>query len=125
MSVLAFVAGALDVMSGVILLFESGNPDVEGSVGGAGGLLAAAIGSIVLGAIVIILSFGLWRGNAVVRMIVTVLQVFSLIGSLFLAVAYLGGAVGEWLSLAVSFVVLILLWTRSSSVFFGQPVVPR
>jgi hypothetical protein len=54
-------------------------------------------------------------------MIVTVLQVLSIIGSLFFAVAYIGDAtvVGEWLGLVVSVALLILLWTPKASRFFN------
>ena len=51
-------------------------------------------------------------------MIVTVLQALSLIQSLFLAVANLGNPVGEWASVLVSAIVLILLWTRPASAYF-------
>ena len=119
-AVLAGIAGALDVISGVILLFEANNDDVAARFGGTGGLMSAAIGSIIVGAIVLVLSVGLWRGNQAARMIVTVLQVLSLIGSLFLAVAYLGNPVGEWIGVAVSAALLILLWTRSASAYFQR-----
>lgn len=73
-----------------------------------------------------ILSFGLWLGRWISRLIVTVLQVLSLVGSLFMAVAYLGNPVGEWASVVVSAIVLILLWTRPASAWFrGSEVAAR
>ncbi|GAA4049292.1 hypothetical protein [Agromyces indicus] len=116
--VLAFIAGLIDLVSGVILFFLLPNEEVVAGFGGSGGLIAAAIGSIIVGLITAGLAGGLLRGSSVARMIVTVLQVLSLIGSLFMAVAYLGIPVGEWLGLAVSAVVLILLWTPKASAFF-------
>ena len=67
-----------------------------------------------------LLQCGLLRGSVPARLIVTVLQVLSILGSLFLAVAYIGDAsvIGEWLGLAVSVVLLILLWTPKASRFF-------
>ena len=125
-SVLAFLSGVVDIISGILLIFEANNPDVNAAFGGSGGVLAASIGSMVLGAVVVVLSFGLWLGRWVARMIVTVLQVLSLIQSLFLAVANLGNPVGEWASVLVSFIVLILLWTRQSSAYFsGSEVAAR
>ena len=81
-------------------------------------MLWAAIGSILLGVVVLALCFGIWLGRWVARMIVTVLQALSLIQSLFLAVANLGNPVGEWASVLVSAIVLILLWTRPASAYF-------
>lgn len=115
-SVLAFISGFIDIIVGILSIFD---PDVNAAFGGSGGLFASSIGSMVLGAIVLILSFGLWLGRGWARMIVTVVQALSLIHSLFLAVAYMGIPVGEWASVLVSAVVLILLWTKPASAFFN------
>ena len=111
---LAFIAGAIDMISGVLLFFRLPNEEVVASFGGSGGLIAAAIGSIVVGLITAVL------GSNPARLIVTVLQVLSILGSLFMAVAYIGdpSVIGEWLGLAVSVVLLILLWTPKASRFF-------
>lgn len=119
-AIVAFISGVIDIITGILLLFEGNDPDVSAALGGSGGALANSIGSMVVGTIVVILAFGLWLGNWVSRMIVTVLQALSLIHSLFLAVAYLGNPVGEWASVFVSAIVLILLWTRPSSAFFNS-----
>lgn len=119
-AILAMIAGALDIVSGTILLFQAGVTSVVDGLGGTGTLYVAAIGSIVLGLVVIVLATGLLRGNAVARLVITVVEVLSIIGSLFLAFAYLGAAVGEWLGIVVSLVVVLLLWTHRASVFFGS-----
>ncbi|MFD4422861.1 hypothetical protein ACFWN7_15350 [Agromyces sp. NPDC058484] len=125
-SILAFISGVIDIITGILLIFEANNPEVNASFGGSGGVLAASIGSMILGAIVVVLAYGLWLGREVARMIVTVLQALSLIQSLFLAVAYLGNPVGEWASVVVSAIILILLWTRPASAFFrGGEVTAR
>jgi hypothetical protein len=120
--VLAYIAGLLDMVSGVILFFLLPNEDVVDSFGGSGPLIAAAIGSIVIGLIVVVVAGGLLRGSQTSRLIVTVLQVFSLIGSLFLAVAWreTATATDEWIGIAVSALVLILLWTPKASAFFTK-----
>jgi hypothetical protein len=120
--VLAYIAGLLDMVSGVILFFLLPNEDVVDSFGGSGPLITAAIGSIVVGLIVVVVAGGLLRGSQTSRLIVTVLQVFSLIGSLFLAVAWreTATATDEWIGIAVSALVLILLWTPKASAFFTK-----
>jgi hypothetical protein len=118
---LAFLAGAIDMISGVLLFFRLPNEEIVANFGGSGGLIAAAIGSIVVGLVTVVLAGGLLRGSWVARMVITVLQVLSIIGSLFLAVAYIGDptVVGEWLGLVVSVALLILLWTPKASRFFN------
>jgi hypothetical protein len=124
--VLAFIAGALDMISGVILFLLLPNEEIVANFGGSGGLIAAAIGSIVVGLITAVLGGGLLRGSNPARLIVTVLQVLSILGSLFMAVAYIGDptVVGEWLGVAVSATLLILLWTPKASRFFDPSVAP-
>ena len=119
-AIVAFVSGVIDIITGILLLFEGNDPDVSAALGGSGGALANSIGSMLVGTIVVILAFGLWLGNWVSRMIVTVLQALSLIHSLFLAVAWLGNPVGEWANVALSAIVLILLWTRPASAYFNS-----
>ncbi|WP_400996456.1 hypothetical protein [Agromyces sp. GXQ0307] len=118
--VLAFIAGAIDMVSGVVLFFLLAVPEVVDGFGGTGPLITAAIASIIVGLITAVLAGGLLRGSQPARLIVTVLQVISIIGSLFLAVAYLGIPVGEWIGLAVSALVVILLWTPKASAFFTR-----
>ena len=117
-AVLAGLSGVVDVITGILLMFEGGNPEIAEAFGGPNGVLAASIGSILLGVIVLSLSFGIWLGRWVARMIVTVLEALSLIQSLFLAVANLGNPVGEWASVFFSALVMILLWTRPASAYF-------
>jgi hypothetical protein len=118
-AVVAFLSGVIDIITGILALFGGNDPEASAALGGSGGVLASSIGSMLIGTIVVILAFGLWLGRWVARMIVTVLQALSLIHSLFLAVANLGNPVGEWASVFVSALVLILLWTRPSSAYFN------
>lgn len=119
-AVLVLLAGALDIISAVILMLQPDDTVAETAFGGPTGATSTAIGSIVVGAILVILALGLWRGSWVARIIVTVLEALSLIGSLFLAVAYIGIPVGEWLGVAASAIILILLWTHQASAFFNK-----
>jgi hypothetical protein len=50
----------------------------------------------------------------------TRVQLLSIVGSLFVAVAYreTSTAVAEWVGIAISALVLILLWTPKASAFF-------
>ncbi len=51
-------------------------------------------------------------------MIVTVFEVLSIAASIFFAIAYPAGAIAEYFGIAVSVVVLFLLWSGRASAFF-------
>jgi len=114
-AVLVFVAGAIDIISGAILLVQPNAPEIEATFGGPEGVRGVAIGAIL-----VVLAYGVFRGNWIARMIVTVFEALSLISSLFLAVAYLGTAVGEWIGVVISALILILLWSRVAAPYFRR-----
>ena len=68
--------------------------------------------------VVIVVAIGLLRGNNASRIVITIFQILSIIASVFFAIAYPAGAIGEYFSIAVAAIVLILLWTGRASVFF-------
>ncbi|WP_127794377.1 hypothetical protein [Agromyces sp. LHK192] len=119
-AVIAWIAGAIDMITGVLLFFLLPNESVVTEYGGTGQLMGAAIGSIIVGLITVVVAGGLLKGNSAARMIVTVLQVLSILGSLFLAVAYRESPTAwtEWVGILVSIVVLLLLWSKKASAFF-------
>ena len=55
-AVLAGLSGVVDVITGILLMFEGGNPEVAAALGGSNGVLCAAIGSILLGVVVLALA---------------------------------------------------------------------
>ena len=117
-AVLTWISGLLDIFGGTILLFQTSVASTVEQFGGASALIASAIVSILIGAIVIIVATMLLRGNSIARMIVTVFQVLSIAASIFFAIAYPAGAIGEYFGIAVSVVVLFLLWSGRASAFF-------
>jgi hypothetical protein len=121
-AIIAWISGALDLIAGIIMLFLLPVQDVVDSFGGGGPLVAAAIGSIIVGLITVIVAGGLLNGSPGARLVVTVLQILSIIGSLFLAVAYRESptAITEWIGILVALVVLILLWSRRATAFFSS-----
>ncbi|QEO15024.1 hypothetical protein FLP10_11810 [Agromyces intestinalis] len=120
-AVLAWISGALDLISGILLLFLLPVQAVVDQFQGTGGLLTAAIASIIVGLIVVLVAGGLLNGNSAARLIVTVVEVLSIIGGLFLVFAYYGNrpeVIWEWLGIFFSLIVLLLLWSRKASEFF-------
>lgn len=121
-AIIAWISGALDLIAGIIMLFLLPITSVVEDYGGPAALIGSAIGSIIVGLIVVIVAGGLLNGSPGARLVVTVLQILSIIGSLFLAVAYRESptAITEWIGIVVALVVLLLLWSRKATAFFGS-----
>lgn len=115
---LAIIAGIIDVIAGVMLLVVQAEPEVVERMGGPGLLVTAAITSILLGAVMIVIAFGLLRGNATARVAATVLQVFSLVESLWLGLVNPALLPSEILSALIALALLFLLWSGEASRYF-------
>jgi hypothetical protein len=119
-AVLTWISGALDVLGGTILLFQTSVAATVDRFGGASQLIASAIFSILIGVVVIAIAGGLLRGSPSARVVITVFQVLSIMGGVFLAIANPAGAIGEYIGIVVSLVVLFLLWTGRANAFFRR-----
>ena len=117
-AVLAMISGVLDIIGGSLLLFQTSAEATVERFGGESQLIASALFTILVGVVVIVVAIGLLRGNNASRIIITIFQMISIIGSVFLAIAYQPGAIAEYFSIAVAVIVLFLLWTRRASAFF-------
>lgn len=119
-AVLTWISGALDVLGGTLLLFQTHIGSVVQQFGGAGQLVVAALVSIAIGAVVVVVALGLMRGSSGARTVITVVEVLSIAHSVFLAIANPAGAVGEYVGIALALIVIALLWTRRASAFFHR-----
>jgi hypothetical protein len=117
-AVLTWISGLLDIIGGVLLLFQTSAAATVEAFGGSSQLIASAIGSILIGTLVVIVANGLLRGSAGARMVITVVQIISIAAAIFIAIAYPAGAIAEFFGAAVAVVVLALLWTGRASAFF-------
>jgi hypothetical protein len=117
-AVLTWISGLLDIISGSLLLFQTSVSATVEQFGGASQLIASALLTILIGVVIIVVGIGLLRGNNASRVVITVFQMLSIIGSVFLAIAYPAGAIGEYFSIAVAAIVLILLWTGRANAYF-------
>lgn len=117
-AVLTWISGLLDIVSGSLLLFQTSVSATVEQFGGASQLIASALLTILIGVVIIVVAVGLLRGNNASRVVITVFQMLSIIGSVFLAIAYPAGAIGEYFSIAVAAIVLILLWTGRANAYF-------
>ena len=115
---LTWITGLLDVLGGTILLFQTSVAATVEEFGGSSQLIASAIFTILVGVVVIAIAGGLLRGSPSARIVVTVFQVLSIMGGVFLAIAYPAGAIGEYFSIAAALLVIALLWTGRANAFF-------
>lgn len=119
-AVLTWIVGLLDVLAGTILLFQTSVAATVEEFGGASQLIATAIFQIAVGVVIIAIAGGLLRGSPSARIVVTVFQVLSIMGGVFLAIAYPAGAIGEYIGIAFSLVIIFLLWTGRANAFFRR-----
>ena len=119
-AVLTWIVGLLDVLAGTILLFQTSVAATVEEFGGASQLIASAIFQILVGVVIIAIAGGLLRGSPSARIVVTVFQVLSIMGGVFLAIAYPPGAIGAYIGIAISLVIIFLLWTGRANAFFRR-----
>lgn len=117
-AVLTWISGLFDIIGGSLLLFQTSVDATVERFGGSSQLIASALFTILVGVVVIVVAVGLLRGNNASRIVITVFQMISIVGSVFLAIAYPPGAIAEYFSIAIAVIVLVLLWTRRASAFF-------
>ena len=115
---LAIIAGAFDIIGGIALLATQSDPEVAEAFGGAGIVTTVAIMEIALGIIMLLIAFGLLRGNAVARIAATVVQVFSLAGSIWIAIAQPSTLATEIVSALIALAILMLLWSGEATRYF-------
>lgn len=117
-AVLTWISGLFDIVGGSLLLFQTSVDATVERFGGSSQLIASALLTILVGVVIIVVAVGLLRGNNASRIVITVFQMLSIVGSVFIAIAYPAGAIVEYFSIAIAVIVLVLLWTRRASDFF-------
>ena len=115
---LAVVAGVFDVIGGIMLLAAQGDAAATERFGGAGVLVSLAITSMLFGAFMLVIAWGLLRGNSTARIAATVVQVFSLASSIWIGIAQPSALPMEILSALLALALLFLLWSTESTRYF-------
>ncbi|KRE21781.1 hypothetical protein [Agromyces sp. Soil535] len=115
---LAIVSGAFDIIGGIALLATQSTPEVADAFGGAALATTLAIVEIAIGIIMLVIAYGLLRGNAISRIAATVVQVISLAGSIWIGIAQPSTLATEIVSALVALAILMLLWTGEATRYF-------
>jgi|SoiMethySBSTD1v2_1073268.scaffolds.fasta_scaffold577400_1 hypothetical protein len=119
-AVLTWIQGLLDVVGGIILLFNVDNPAFEREFGYGDAVLIAGIATIVIGVVIIAVARGLLRGSRFARGVVTVFVLLSLISAVYVAIAIPAQLVPAIVSGLLSLIVLGLLWSGKAASFFAN-----
>lgn len=115
---LSIISGVFDVIGGVVLLVMQSDSAAVDRFGGAGVLLMLAITSILFGVIMLLIAFGLLRGNATARIAATVVEAFSLASSIWIGVAQPSTLPTEIASALLALAILFLLWSGEATRYF-------
>ena len=115
---LTIVAGVIDVIGGISLLAMQGDSAVADRFGGVGVLVTLAIMSILVGALTLVIAWGLLRGNPTARIAATVLQVLSLASSIWIGITQPSTLPTEILSALLAIAILFLLWSGEATRYF-------
>lgn len=122
--VLMIIAGALTVIAGILALVgaaSGASADINGVGIGPAGFTATGIIAIIIGALNILLAFGILRGNNTVRVIVTILQVISLVGAVWALVSGTGTMWSNIQNIVIPIIIIALLWAgEKTKAFFAK-----
>jgi hypothetical protein len=115
---LAIIAAVFDIIGGIVLLGMQGDATAAASFGAVWVLVTLGFMSILFGAFMLIVSYGLLRGNSVARIAATVVQAVSLASSIWIGIAEPSTLATEIVSALVALAILMLLWSGEATRYF-------
>lgn len=117
-AILAWIEGALNIVTGILLLVFKNEPSVRVGWAGETSLITSAIIGILFGVVVVLVAGGLLRGSRGARIVVTVVQLLAIVGDAFNALAYPAQFAWAAIGALISLIIIILLWTGRANDFF-------
>ncbi len=116
-AVLAYINGILNVIGGVVILFTRNSMVSASDAGALAGITTAAILSIILGIVILIVARGLLNGSRFARGLVTVVMILNAISGVILmfSLQFFSGI----LEILWAVVMLSLLYTQRANAFFA------
>jgi hypothetical protein len=89
LSILVIIAGALDVLAGILSISMRGDSDLLVELKGTQGeVTGLGTGLIILGVIAIVVGLMLWRGSAFARILVGVIALVRLVGAVWVFASF-------------------------------------
>lgn len=121
--VLLWIQGIIAIAGGIVLLIERNNATVLDQIDYTSNELRwAAIGSIVFGAITVLVAWGLGGGSRFMRFLVALVSILHVVGGVYVATDWEGSArTSGIVQAAIGLAILYILYgTRSSQEFFAR-----
>ncbi|PJJ65231.1 DUF7144 family membrane protein [Compostimonas suwonensis] len=119
-AVLTWISGALNIVIGVVMLFQQSNVELLAQFGGTTGVITAGIVSIVLGLVIVLVARGLLGGSQVARVLVTIVQALALAGAVLGILFAPGQFVSSLVTGLLALLIIILLYTARANAFFRR-----
>jgi hypothetical protein len=119
-AVIAFIQGIIAIVAGLGLIVERNSSTLLEHIDRSSGTLATyGVGSIIWGALALLVGYGLWHGASWARMVVMILQILALLAGIYLLFGWGGHYLwqGVW-QIIVSLFVLWLLFNPRAEEFF-------
>ncbi|MBM7505237.1 hypothetical protein ACFPER_13780 [Agromyces aurantiacus] len=106
-AVLAWISGFFQILTGILIL-----------LGGAAGGATLAWVAILIGAITIIVSLGLFRGNNAARVVVAIVFVLNLVSAIITMFASPSQLWSALIAAVLAIIGLVLLFSQRANEFF-------
>lgn len=113
-AILAWISGFFSILGGILMIVSG----LEVASMSRDALIVASVISIVIGIVVIIVAFGLFRGNNVARIITTIVFALNILNAIIQLFSRTQSLWTALLSALPSIIGVILLWTRSANEYF-------
>ena len=89
LSILVIIAGALDVLAGILSISLRGDSDLLADLKGSEGeVTGLGTGLVILGIIAIVVGFMLWRGSALARVLIGVIALVRLVAMIWVFASF-------------------------------------
>ncbi len=89
LSILVIIAGALDVLAGILSVSIRGDNELLVEVKASQGEITAfGSGLIILGVIAMVVGFMLWRGSAFARILIGIIALVRLVGTIWVFASF-------------------------------------
>ncbi|GAA1447733.1 DUF7144 family membrane protein [Leifsonia poae] len=115
---LTWLSGTVNLVTGVLLLFQLGNADLVARFGNAALVIVMAVAVMILGVVILIVSSGLFRGSNGARIVATIFQSASILAAIALSIRAPSFLLASVVSIVVSITVIASLFNDRAAEYF-------
>jgi hypothetical protein len=122
-AIIAFMQGIIAISVGLGLIIERNDANLLEHINRSSDTLTTyGVGSMIWGALALLVGYGLWRGSGWARIVVAILEVLALFGGILLLFSWDGHYLwqGIWQIIVSLFVLWLLFNPRADEFFHGR-----